>query len=459
MPVPTPSGGESQSEFMKRCMHAAGVKDISTAADPQKQRVAVCLGAWRKGSMELSDEEAGAVDLLSMSPDELAEVDKWLAEIAAADVSRETEQAEAEEHAVDLKGVEIFRAGEWNGDKYDERDLEDMIAAFTKVGYRPPLKLGHDDKSGSPAYGWVTGLRRIGDKLVADFSGIPDALGQMIKDRRFDSVSSEIFWNLKRGGEKFRRALKAVALLGGEIPAVGGLKPLSESFTVPGGIAREYTLDIEELSAMPADQREEQRQPEAAQDNRPVTSLEVRRLQEQIDAMNADLARAREAEKRALEAAKAEKMRIPELSQQLSQLREEARLARIERKLEDFRIPALREHMRAFYELATSGPEEARNVKFTLDSKQVQFNAEEVADDLIARMNKQVEWRFQEMAHAASVRRDDEPSLDDPGKEVDRLTHAHMRSHRGIDYSTAMHAVLSDPMHADLKVAYATRRI
>ena len=60
-------------------------------------------------------------------------------------------------------------------------------------------------------------------------SDLPDKLAAGIKDHRFDSVSPEIFFNLTRNGEKFRRALKAVALLGAEIPAVAGLKPLRES--------------------------------------------------------------------------------------------------------------------------------------------------------------------------------------------------------------------------------------
>lgn len=449
MPVPTPSGGESQSDFMKRCMGSAGVKDISTAADPQKQRVAVCLSAWRKGSMEMSDDEAAKLDLLSMSPDELAEIDKWLAE---PEPEKPVEADKA--HAVDLKGVEIFRTGEWNGDKYDERDLDEMVAAFDKVGYRPPLKLGHEDKSGGPAYGWVTGLRKIGDKLVADFTGLPDALAEMIRDRRFDSVSSEIFWNLKRNGEKFRRALKAVAVLGAEIPGVAGLKPLSESFSVPRGTAREYVLDVEELDM--DDDRQDDRGPATPPI---VTSLEARRLQEQIDTLVKDLDQARASEKRALEVAKTEKQRIPELSEQLTKMQEQRRQERIERKLEKFSVPALREHFRAFYELATAGAENGRTVEFTLDSRAVKYSAEEVVDDAVARITKTLERYFREEAYAASVKRDDAPALDDPGAEIDRLTRSHMSQHGVRDYSAAMHAVLADPSNADLKNAYATRRI
>jgi hypothetical protein len=131
---------------------------------------------------------------------------------------------------MDIRDVEIFRTGTWNGDEYTEKDLDDMVEAFDKAGYRPPVKLGHSDQVGEPAYGWVDAIRRVGDRLVADFMDLPQSIYEAIRDRRYDAVSSEIFFNLKRGGEKFRRALKAVALLGAEIPGVAHLKPLRDSF-------------------------------------------------------------------------------------------------------------------------------------------------------------------------------------------------------------------------------------
>ena len=72
-----------------------------------------------------------------------------------------------------VRGVEIFRAGEWNGDKYTTEDLDAMIEAFGSQGYAVPLKLGHDEVSGAQAYGWVERIYRFGDVLKADFKDIP----------------------------------------------------------------------------------------------------------------------------------------------------------------------------------------------------------------------------------------------------------------------------------------------
>ena len=126
----------------------------------------------------------------------------------------------------DISDVEIFRTGIWKGDRYTVADLDDMVDAFPLVGFRPPIKLGHLEKSGSPAFGWIRSIKRVGDVLLADFMDLSPQLLKMIKARAFDTVSAEIFWDVTRDGVKFRRVLKAVALLGAETPAVSGLAPL-----------------------------------------------------------------------------------------------------------------------------------------------------------------------------------------------------------------------------------------
>lgn len=140
----------------------------------------------------------------------------------------------------EIKGVEIFEVGEWNGDKYDESDLDAMVDAFKHQQFVPPLKAGHDETPGRPALGWVANLRRVGTKLIADFTHIPDAVFQVIKSRGFDRVSSEIYWDLKQGKKKFRRALKAVALLGADVPAVSSLAPLHSLFFNLEGTVKYY---------------------------------------------------------------------------------------------------------------------------------------------------------------------------------------------------------------------------
>lgn len=135
-------------------------------------------------------------------------------------------------NTVNINNVEIFSSMEKpNGDKYTEKDLEDMVAGFyeTKEQIAPYLKLGHDEKqklaqsSGMPALGWVENLRKVGKKLIADFVKVPQKIYDLIKAGAYRKKSAEIFWNIDVKGKKYRRLLRAVSILGADTPACGDI--------------------------------------------------------------------------------------------------------------------------------------------------------------------------------------------------------------------------------------------
>lgn len=140
----------------------------------------------------------------------------------------------------DIKDVDIFAVGKWNGDVYTDEDLEDMVRSFeeTKPILKPYLKLGHDDeqllaqRDGLPAVGWIERLRKIGTKLIADFVGVPRKIYELIKTGAYRRVSSEVFFNIKIGEKTFPKALKAVSLLGADTPAVQNLDDIVAMFNV-----------------------------------------------------------------------------------------------------------------------------------------------------------------------------------------------------------------------------------
>jgi hypothetical protein len=179
---------------------------------------------------------------------------------AAAQEAAITKAQAARNHSAlhDIKNAEIFRTGKWNGDTYDESDLDSMIVAASQVGFGVPIKQGHKDVSGEPALGWVENLRREGGVLLADLVGLPEKIFEAIKDRAFDAVSAEIFWDLERNGASYPRVLKALALLGAEVPAVD-LKPLralfsADAYPMPPHLqALSYVTDlkISQVSAGP----------------------------------------------------------------------------------------------------------------------------------------------------------------------------------------------------------------
>lgn len=163
----------------------------------------------------------------------------------------------------DINGVEIFASGTWNGDAYTDKDLDTLVNAFkaTKDSLKPYLKLGHSEdqtllaEDSLPAAGWVKNIYRVGHKLLADFCDIPNKIADLIKARAYKRVSSEIFVNVNVNGKKYPYALKAVALLGGETPAVQTLDDIHALYALDEGVlayatqaeVRAYQMDSAEI--------------------------------------------------------------------------------------------------------------------------------------------------------------------------------------------------------------------
>ena len=151
----------------------------------------------------------------------------------------------------EIKGVEVFSAGVWNGDEYSIRDLDEMVLAFeeNKKHLRPALKLGHDEnqallqRDGMPAAGWVTALYRKGKKLVADFSDIPGKIYDLMERGAYKKVSAEIWWNTNVNDKQYRRLLTGIALLGADMPGVMNLADIFERYSAEGGDLKVYELE------------------------------------------------------------------------------------------------------------------------------------------------------------------------------------------------------------------------
>ena len=139
--------------------------------------------------------------------------------------------------------AEIFAAGSWNEREYSITDLENIAANFRKYQTRikPPLKLGHrqDDPRGQPALGWVKDLYVRGQKLVASFTDVPAVVYKAIRQGLYRRISSEL-WQAEDGF-----ILKAVALLGADLPAVDTLEDLTVYFAEDPGLSLSQTLTLE----------------------------------------------------------------------------------------------------------------------------------------------------------------------------------------------------------------------
>lgn len=152
----------------------------------------------------------------------------------------------------DLRGVEIFDVGTWNGRQWTDQDLDEMVANFGALRgvVDPPAKLGHSDqqelleREGYPAAGWVEALYRDGTKLVADFARVPRKVADLIAAGAYRKVSSEIFLTLTVGEQIFHHVLAGVAFLGEELPAVKTLSDIVALYRQNARLAFDEQRDV-----------------------------------------------------------------------------------------------------------------------------------------------------------------------------------------------------------------------
>lgn len=137
-----------------------------------------------------------------------------------------------------LEGVEILRKGVIRGREYKDTDLQeiaDNTNRLIKEGYiNPPAKLGHDEgqafalASGLPAVGWFENFRVDGSRLVADLVHAPAIIYEAMKKKLYRKVSAEIYFDFPHPKTQaiMGKVMRAVALLGADVPEVKGLKDL-----------------------------------------------------------------------------------------------------------------------------------------------------------------------------------------------------------------------------------------
>jgi len=114
--------------------------------------------------------------------------------------------------------IDVCRTGKWTDSSNREVEVtEAMLDGYVAAhpGQDPvPVVVGHPAQD-APAYGWVDGLRRTGDRLQAKFRDIAPAFREAVEAGRYAGRSVAI-----KGG-----ALRHVGFLGGRAPAVPGLAP------------------------------------------------------------------------------------------------------------------------------------------------------------------------------------------------------------------------------------------
>lgn len=204
-----------------------------------------------------------------------------------------------------INRLEIFAAGTWspaNGGKItvEESDLDEMVAHFSDLRgsniVKPHLKLGHGDaqrwfgqKTGTPTLGWVDNVWREGQKLFANIVDVPEALLDMIRQRRYHNVSVEVFrpGEIEFKGKKLGHVLSAIAILGTEMPAVTDLAGLASAL-----FASQFSSDLDQKPTEFTAERDRPAMFTQAQVDAAVhaaTGIEAAKFTSTVDAHRAEL--------------------------------------------------------------------------------------------------------------------------------------------------------------------------
>lgn len=357
-----------------------------------------------------------------------------------------------EQFSQTIKGIQIFRAGTWNGRTYTVKDIDGMIKAAATIGFKPPVKLGHTNDPGAPAYGYVTNLRREGETLLADFEHVPDELVAQIRERRYDQVSSEILLDFDHGGTKYRRALRAVAVLGAHAPGVANLKPLSEFLSLFTAADRYETI-IEETPEMTT-----KADPAGTNPNAPDHTAEIAQLQAALAANEAKLAElasgAKAAETLQLKLQEADE-REKRHAKMFADLAQRTRTDQIEGLVKSLSRPVYRNNVRALAELALRATEsgaEPMMVAFAANDEvqPTDTDAFGVLTDLVRKMNQDVALLTSEHIRSDPTGRRAGGGVDDPAVELLSLIGDYKRAHPGVSDQAAKDAIIGNPKYRDV---------
>ena len=323
---------------------------------------------------------------------------------------KEEQKNNAVEQTFNLSGVEIFSTGVWNGDRYTEKDLNAMVENFDDVGFEPPIKLGHNEKQpelqdGQPALGYISKIYKVGSKLVADFKELPQKVYDAIKRGNYKRVSSEIYWNYKANGSTFNRVLKAVALLGADIPAVTNLESIEGLYSNMGTGDVKYHYNGKESEIMEEKQHD-------------VISIDehknaISELQKEKEEVMKEFA------------AHKDEIKKTHIASYMEELKQEGKI-----------LPIQYKEVEALLTTAT----EEKVYSYSTEEKEINLSQFELVKSILDNMPKVVE--FAELSEdGGEVLPND---YDNAGVEVDRRAKLYVDKKKAESYAEAVVAVLKD---------------
>lgn len=270
---------KSQSQIRVRVKNPDDFMDDSmrTKTIDEAKGISIIMGKMKSNPMGGMVTQAYRFDVDKW---DINKVKSWLKEHDIKMMSDDTETMSF----ADLKDVEIFATGKWNGQDFTEADIDELINSYQEIGnkVKPYVKLGHTEDQkllqadGLPSAGWISNLKKVGSKLLVDLNDVPKVIAELIKKRAYKRISAEIYKDYEAqpeetgtGAKIYKWVLRAIALLGADTPAVTNLQ------------------DIVALYSAESGNRNVQRYEYSSDENNKEDSMTKEELQAKEDALNA----------------------------------------------------------------------------------------------------------------------------------------------------------------------------
>jgi len=348
---------------------------------------------------------------------------------------------EAYSQTYELKDVEVFGTGEWNKHKITDEDLDNIVNGTNEIidKLKPKVKLGHDDKqellqkSGYPAGGWITKLKKVGNKILVDIKEVPKVLYDLIKNGAYKRISSEILYDYTEPStkKKYEKVLSAIAFLGADLPAITNLKD----------IAALYDAD-ENANLIIYEKQEKIKRKEVIYimaNGIKITEVEGKKFVAVEDYEK--VTKEAEGQKGYKEKFEAEEKKSKESEEKLNKISKEKREAEIKTFIDthcsekDMRF--LPKQKEVLMTLIGSTSDE-KKIKFMIDSKEIELSQRELLEKFIELQPNFSDKIFAELSKGGEKEEEGKDKLTPEEKKVQK----YMDEHKDVSYRDAVLAVL-----------------
>jgi len=357
---------------------------------------------------------------------------------------------EAYSQTYELKDVEVFGIGEWKGNKITDKDLDDIVSGTNEIidKLKPKVKLGHGDKqallqrTGLPAGGWITKLKRVGDKILVNIKEVPKVLYQLIKNGAYKRISSELLYGYTEPStkKKYNKVLSAIAFLGADLPAVTNLKDIAALYD----FNEDANLIIYEKTTKKVDKK--RKETYIMPNGIKITEVEGKKFiavedYEKIEKEKETIEKEKEEAKGFKEKFEAEEKKSKEAEEKLNKISKEKREAEIKTLIDDHCsdkdmrfLPKQKEVLMALVE-STS---DEKKIKFTVDDKETELSQRELLEKFIELQPNFSDSIFAELSKGE----EEEEEGKDKSTPEEKKVQKYMDEHKDVSYRDAVLAVL-----------------